>query len=97
VGSLRAVDRWIWTAVGDATNRAARLQALTRELEAETVIDESTWRGLDRERSGFYPLHRHKLRGLAQKQNLFLKPLYIPIPASAAASALSASAAPPAG
>lgn len=93
VGSLRSIDRWIWTAVGEATNRAARLQALTRDLAAETVIDESTWRALERERSGFYPLQRQQLRGLVRRQNLFFKPLYAPLSAPATASELAVPAA----
>lgn len=43
VGNVRAIDRWIWTALGNTTNLAARLQALTRELDAEVLLDEATW------------------------------------------------------
>jgi class 3 adenylate cyclase len=42
VGNIRAVDRVIWSAVGTTTNRASRLQALTRDLEASVVIDRAT-------------------------------------------------------
>ena len=31
VGSIQAVDRAIWSALGNTTNLAARLQALTRD------------------------------------------------------------------
>ncbi|MCI0546153.1 MAG: adenylate/guanylate cyclase domain-containing protein, partial [Candidatus Rokubacteria bacterium] len=34
VGTIQAVDRLIWTALGNTTNLAARLQGLTRELDA---------------------------------------------------------------
>jgi class 3 adenylate cyclase len=44
VGSIRAADRSIWTALGETTNLAARLQALTRELDAAIAIDEATQR-----------------------------------------------------
>jgi class 3 adenylate cyclase len=48
VGSIRSVDRLIWTAVGSTTNLASRLQALTRDLHASIAIDETT-----RERAGY--------------------------------------------
>jgi adenylate cyclase len=42
VGNIRAVDRLIWSAVGNTTNLAARLQSLTRELGAVIAIDAPT-------------------------------------------------------
>ncbi|HEY2736231.1 MAG TPA: adenylate/guanylate cyclase domain-containing protein [Polyangiales bacterium] len=75
VGSLRAVDRWIWTAIGETTNRAARLQSLTRELSAAVIVDESTWRRLGSEEAVFVAHRGHKLRGLQQRHNLFALPL----------------------
>jgi class 3 adenylate cyclase len=42
VGSIRSSDRLIWTAVGNTTNLAARLQSLTRELDASVAIDAAT-------------------------------------------------------
>jgi hypothetical protein len=39
VGAIRSVDRHIWSAIGNTTNLAARLQALTRDLGARIVID----------------------------------------------------------
>lgn len=43
VGNVRAVDRLIYTAVGDTVNLAARLQSLTRDLAAAMAIDASTY------------------------------------------------------
>ncbi len=43
VGNIQAVDRMIWSAIGNTTNLAARLQGLTRELDAALVIDSRTW------------------------------------------------------
>ena len=43
MGNIRAVDRMIWSAIGNTTNLAARLQSLTRELAASLVIDRATW------------------------------------------------------
>jgi class 3 adenylate cyclase len=48
VGSIRSTDRLIWSAVGNTTNLAARLQSMTRELGASIVIDDTT-----RERAGY--------------------------------------------
>jgi class 3 adenylate cyclase len=45
VGNIRAADRWIWSAIGNTTNLAARLQALTRELNAAIAIDAPTREG----------------------------------------------------
>ena len=43
VGNIQAVDRMVWSAIANATNLAARLQSLTRELDAAGVIDSTTW------------------------------------------------------
>jgi adenylate cyclase len=43
VGDIRVADRVIWSAIGNTTNLAARLQGLTRSLDAAMVIDEATW------------------------------------------------------
>jgi len=42
VGDVQAVDRRIWGCLGNTTNLAARLQALSRELEAAIVVDATT-------------------------------------------------------
>lgn len=43
VGNIRAVDRLIWSAIGNTTNLAARFQSLTRDLEASIVVDAITF------------------------------------------------------
>jgi adenylate cyclase len=42
VGNVRGHDREIWSVLGNTTNLAARLQALTRELDASIAIDAPT-------------------------------------------------------
>jgi class 3 adenylate cyclase len=42
VGNIRAADRLIWSAVGNTTNLAARLQTVARELGAVIAIDAPT-------------------------------------------------------
>ncbi len=39
VGNIRSVDRLIWSAIGNTTNLAARLQSLSRDFDAGIVID----------------------------------------------------------
>ena len=46
VGAIESGGRIFRTAVGAATNRAARLQSLTRLWDAEIALDEATYRGL---------------------------------------------------
>jgi len=45
VGSIQAVDRAIWSALGNTTNLAARLQSMTRDHEASIALDEATFDG----------------------------------------------------
>jgi len=42
VGNVQSIDRLIWSAIGDTSNLAARLQGLTRELNASIAIDSTT-------------------------------------------------------
>jgi len=42
VGDIQAVDRRIWSVIGNTTNLAARLQALSKDLGAVVVIDATT-------------------------------------------------------
>jgi class 3 adenylate cyclase len=43
VGNVRAADRLIYTAIGDVVNLAARLEGLTRSLQAAVAIDAATY------------------------------------------------------
>jgi class 3 adenylate cyclase len=47
VGDIAADDRLIWTAVGSTTNRASRLEALSRELDTPLVVDAATYSRAD--------------------------------------------------
>jgi adenylate cyclase len=75
VGSIRATDRLIWSAVGSTTNLASRLQSLTRELGASVALDATT-----RERAGYVcaDFARHEgvaIRGRLGRFDLFALPL----------------------
>ena len=83
MGSIRASDRFIWTAVGSTTNLASRLQSMTRELDAAIAIDETT-----RERAGYVctDFVRHAdlaIRGRTGRFDVFALPLRAPVPLSA--------------
>jgi len=75
VGSIRSTDRLIWSAVGSTTNLAARLQGMTRELDASVALDEPT-----RERAGYVcaDFVRHEdvaIRGRTGRIDVFALPL----------------------
>ena len=75
VGNVQAVDRLIWTALGNTTNLASRLQSLTRDLGAAMIIDEATWSRAGREGQRFRPSPATEIRGRKERENLYLLPL----------------------
>jgi class 3 adenylate cyclase len=76
VGDVQAVDRAIWTAIGDSVNLAARLQALSRDLAAAIVIDARTWSALDPDtRSRFRCREAVSIRGRRQVEDVYIVPL----------------------
>jgi class 3 adenylate cyclase len=90
VGNIESVDRVIWGALGNTTNLAARLQAMSRELGASIVLD-----GLTRARSqavshGFEDRGELPIRGRSDAEQIYALPLRlagtrpIPIPSGVA-------------
>jgi class 3 adenylate cyclase len=75
VGNIRAVDRLIWSAIGNTTNRASRLEALTRDLEASIVIDADTWKNAGAICSDFEPRQDIMIRGYSEPSDVYLLPL----------------------
>ncbi|MBW2281203.1 MAG: adenylate/guanylate cyclase domain-containing protein [Deltaproteobacteria bacterium] len=75
VGNIQAVDRLIWSAIGNTTNLAARLQSLTRDLDAAIVIDGPTWRCLAAGAGGFERRGPVEIRGRTQPQEIWARPL----------------------
>jgi class 3 adenylate cyclase len=86
VGNIESVDRVIWGALGNTTNLAARLQAMSRELKASIVVD-----GLTRARSqgvhqGLEDRGELPVRGRSDPEQIYALPIRqagtrpIPIP-----------------
>jgi len=78
VGNIQAVDRMIWTAIGNTTNLAARLQSLTRELDASLVTDHATWERAQPAAAGFEKRPGVPIRGRRETQDLYV--LLMPTP-----------------
>jgi class 3 adenylate cyclase len=75
VGNIQAVDRMIWTAIGNTTNLAARLQQLTRDLEASIVVDEGTWTAVREVETGWVHHEKTTIRGRSEPISLCALPL----------------------
>jgi class 3 adenylate cyclase len=75
VGNIQSSDRLIWTVIGDTVNRAARLQALTGELDAAVAIDDTTFRrGGDETCVGFVRHTDVPLRGRTRPETVYTLP-----------------------
>ncbi len=71
MGNIQAVDRMIWSAIGNTTNLAARLQSLTRDLDAALVIDHPTWERAQPAAAGFEKRPGVPIRGRRETQDLY--------------------------
>ncbi len=73
-GNIHAGDRTIWTAVGNCVNLAARLQALTRDLDALIAIDSATHDAVPA--GADFCCHRDVyIRGRSEPQDVYTVPL----------------------
>ncbi len=75
VGNIQAVDRYIWSAIGNTTNLAARLEALTRTVDASIVIDATTYEAAGNVALNFAKKEAVPIRGRSEPQDLYLLPL----------------------
>jgi adenylate cyclase len=75
VGSIQAADRSIWTAIGNHVNLAARLQALTRTIDASMVVDAVTWSRAGPARAGFVARPATAIRGRSEPIDVYALPL----------------------
>jgi class 3 adenylate cyclase len=72
VGAIPSVDRYIWSAIGNTTNLAARLQALTRDFQVPIVIDEETHDAAREEALDFERRPATPIRGLRSPRDVFV-------------------------
>ena len=72
MGNIQAADRLIWTALGNTTNLAARLQSLTRDLDAEMVIDLATWRAAGESAADFERRGQLPIRGRSLSEDVYI-------------------------
>ena len=76
VGDIQSSDRFIWTVIGDTVNLAARLQSMTRELDAAVAIDDTTFRRAGRATCAAFVRHADlAIRGRAQTETVHALPL----------------------
>jgi class 3 adenylate cyclase len=76
VGNIQSSDRFIWTVIGDTVNLAARLQSMTRELDAVVAIDDTTFLRAGRETCAAFVRHEElAIRGRAQPETVHALPL----------------------
>jgi adenylate cyclase len=75
VGNIRAVDRMIWIAIGNTTNLAARLQGLTKDLDASVVIDIVTWERARLVAADFQKRPGVAIRGRREVQEAYILPI----------------------
>jgi class 3 adenylate cyclase len=80
VGNVQAVDRLIWSAIGNTTNLAARLQNLTRELGASIVVDAATCERAESAVADFECRSDVQIRGRREAQDVYALPMRDPGP-----------------
>lgn len=71
VGEICAAGRAFWGATGDTTNLAARLQCLSRELDAAIVIDATTFARAQTHASAFKSQPETVIRGRRRMEDVF--------------------------
>lgn len=65
----------IWSAIGNTTNLAARLQSLTRDLEAAVLIDAPTREWAQAAAADFEKRPEVPIRGRRATQDVYALPL----------------------
>jgi adenylate cyclase len=75
VGNIHSADRVIWGALGNTTNLAARLQAMSRELDAAVVIDAPTFERATEAATDFVDQGELPIRGRSEAQRVYALPL----------------------
>jgi adenylate cyclase len=71
VGDVAIGSRVLWTALGDTTNLAARLESLTKDYAAAMVIEQRTWEQAGEAAEDFDPLGPVEIRGRGHPEKLY--------------------------
>ena len=74
VGSIQSADRMIWSAVGNTTNLASRLQKLAQELSTPIVLDAHTRRRAGTLAGDFLHHPRTSIRGRKLPMDVWVLP-----------------------
>ena len=71
-GQIGALERCIYTVIGDAVNVAARLEAMTKDVGQHILMNHATYAGL-REHPEIVclPLGEHKVKGRTEPVNVY--------------------------
>ena len=69
-GAVGGAGRLNFSVIGDAVNVAARVEAMTRELDQDVLVTAATARGVDGD-VGVESVGRYELRGIAETTELF--------------------------
>jgi len=75
VGNIQGADRLIWAAIGNATNLAARLQTMARDLGAAVVVDARTWARAGTAAADFDRKEGVRVRGRSDPVDVYTLPL----------------------
>jgi class 3 adenylate cyclase len=75
VGDICAGDYVVWSAIGNTTNLAARLQGLTRQFDAGIMIDGRTRAAAGDAANGFQVRPNVPIRGWQGTEDVYLLPL----------------------
>jgi class 3 adenylate cyclase len=78
VGTIQSVDRLIWTVIGNTPNLGARLQSLSRDLNAAIVIDAATQKVAGDVTTDFAKHAQTPIRGRRQAEDVYVLPLAVP-------------------
>ena len=74
-GNLYSTGQRVWSVMGNTTNLAARLEGLTRDLEAAIVIDDVTFARTQEQTMDFVRFDRLPLKGRSDPITAFALPL----------------------
>jgi class 3 adenylate cyclase len=75
VGDVRSAERRIWTAIGNTVNVAARLQQLTRSMDAAIVIDTPTRQAAGAAAADFVRREKTAIRGRSDTSDVWALPI----------------------